>query len=140
RSSPVEGSRDRLRRRHRRRRPRRVGVVAPRSAGRAARRPRRDHEPRPAALLPEPHRAHRVRYWEPVDRARRYVGWLDRHATAIGVATIALVGISLYLIAFELPLYADLSYLLPQDAPAVRGLRDLEQRVATKDTTIVVVV
>jgi predicted RND superfamily exporter protein len=71
--------------------------------------------------------------------ARRYVAWLHRHARAVAAGTVVAFAASLYLIAFHLPLYADLSYLLPQDAPAVRGLRALEERVATKDTTLVIV-
>jgi predicted RND superfamily exporter protein len=74
-----------------------------------------------------------------VSVARRYVAWLDRRALAIVCASLALLLGALYLIAFRLPLFADLSYLLPQDAPAVRGLRALEQRMVTKDTTIVIV-
>jgi predicted RND superfamily exporter protein len=73
------------------------------------------------------------------DTSRRYVAWLDRRSLAIVCATVVLLAGALYLIAFRLPLLADLSYLLPQDAPAVRGLRALEERVATKDTTLVIV-
>jgi len=71
--------------------------------------------------------------------ATRYVTWLGRHAVAIAVGWGLAVAGAVYLIAFHLPLYADLSNLLPQDAPAVRGLRDLEARVGSKDTTIVLV-
>jgi predicted RND superfamily exporter protein len=71
--------------------------------------------------------------------ARRYVAWLERRALVIACASLALFAGALYLIAFHLPLFADLSYLLPQNAPAVRGLRALEQRMVTKDTTIVIV-
>jgi predicted RND superfamily exporter protein len=46
---------------------------------------------------------------------------------------------AVYLTVFHLPLRADLSNLLPQDAPAVAGLRELETRVVSKDTTIVLV-
>lgn len=50
----------------------------------------------------------------------------------------AIVGIAVYLIAFDLPLFADFSYLLPQDARAVRDLRKLEARVKTPDSVLVV--
>src|SRR5258708_5827841 len=73
------------------------------------------------------------------DPARRYVPWLDRRAIAIATATVVLFAAAAYLTAFRLPLLADLSYLLPQDAPAVRGLRTLERRVVTKDTTLVII-
>ncbi|MGE5186751.1 MAG: efflux RND transporter permease subunit [Acidobacteriota bacterium] len=70
--------------------------------------------------------------------ARRYVGWLRRHALAvIGVHAIVLA-FAAYLIAYRLPLYADFSYLLPQDAPAVKDLRKLEARLKTTDTVLVV--
>ncbi len=75
----------------------------------------------------------------PVQIARRYVAWLQRHALAVIGAHVAVLGIALYLIAFRLPLYADFSYLLPQDAPAVKDLRRLEARVKATDTVLVVV-
>jgi hypothetical protein len=75
----------------------------------------------------------------PLDRARRYVDWLGRHAAAIIGVHAALLVASLYLIGFHLPLYADFAYLLPQDAPAVIDLHRLEARVATSDTVLVIV-
>jgi hypothetical protein len=71
--------------------------------------------------------------------ARRYVAWLGRHAGSIIAAHLLVFGAALYLIAYHLPLYADFSYLLPQDAPAVRDLRRLEARVKANDTALVVV-
>jgi len=52
---------------------------------------------------------------------------------------LAVLGIAAYLIAFELPLFADFSYLLPQDAPAVKDLRRLEARVKTTETMLFIV-
>ncbi len=73
------------------------------------------------------------------ERALRYVRWLRRHSLAIVAChALALVG-AIYLIAYQLPLYADFSYLLPQDVPAVRDLRKLEARVKSSDTVLVVV-
>jgi hypothetical protein len=70
---------------------------------------------------------------------RRYVAWLGRRATAV-IALYAIVfAAAIYLVAFKLPLYADFSYLLPQDAPAVRDLRRLESRLEASDTVLVVV-
>jgi len=75
-----------------------------------------------------------------VDRARRYLGWLQRRTRAILVATAAVLAAAVALIAFDLPLLADFSYLLPQDAPAVRDLRRLQQRMVAKDTTLLLIV
>jgi len=72
--------------------------------------------------------------------ARGYVAWLTRHTRAIWIASAALVAISIYLAAFHLPVYADLSDLLPSDVPAIRDLRRLEARLAAKDTMVAVVV
>jgi len=71
--------------------------------------------------------------------SRRYVAWIRRHTLAILVAHVVLLAIAVDLIAFHLPLFADFSYLLPQDAPAVRDLRRLESRVKASDTTLVLV-
>src|ERR1700710_1129621 len=71
--------------------------------------------------------------------SRRYVAWLRRHVVAVIVGHLAVLGLAGYLIAFKLPLYADFSYLLPQDAPAVKDLRRLEARVKATDTMLYVV-
>ncbi|MDB4955862.1 MAG: putative rane protein [Myxococcales bacterium] len=71
--------------------------------------------------------------------ARRYVAWLRRRALAVIAAHLVLLGGAVYLIKYHLPLFADFSYLLPQDAPAVRDLRKLEARVKTTDTVLVVI-
>jgi predicted RND superfamily exporter protein len=70
--------------------------------------------------------------------ARRYVAWLRRRAVVIIASHVLVLGGAGFLIARHLPLYADFSYLLPQDAPAVRDLRKLEARVKTTDTVLVV--
>ena len=72
-------------------------------------------------------------------RIRRYVEWMKRRALAIIAAHVVVLVGAIYLIAFHLPLYADFSYLLPQDAPAVRDLRRLEARVAGGDLVLVIV-
>ena len=71
--------------------------------------------------------------------AHRYIAWLGRHARVILLAHGLVFALAIYLIAFHLPLYADFSYLLPQDAPAVRDLRKIERRVKTTDTVLVVI-
>jgi uncharacterized protein len=70
----------------------------------------------------------------------RYVAWMGRKRRAILAIAVAIVGGSIDLAAFHLPLYADLSDLLPQDVPAIRDLRRLEARLASKDTMLAVVV
>ena len=54
--------------------------------------------------------------------ARTYVAWVGRRSLAIVVVNLAVLATSIYLVAFHLPLFADFSYLLPQQAPAVRDL------------------
>ena len=49
----------------------------------------------------------------------RYVAWIRRNAAAIIAAYAVVLAGAIYLVAFRLPLYADFSYLLPQDVPAV---------------------
>ena len=71
--------------------------------------------------------------------ARRYVAWVKRHTIAIIAVHLALLGVAIDLIAYHLPLFADFSYLLPQDAPAVRDLRRLEARVKANDTALAVI-
>jgi predicted RND superfamily exporter protein len=71
--------------------------------------------------------------------ARRYVRWVQRWTFAIIVAHLVLLAGAVYLIGFHLPLYADFSYLLPQDAPGVRDLRRLEARVKASDTALAVI-
>jgi uncharacterized protein len=69
----------------------------------------------------------------------RYVAWLRRNAVAIIAVYAVAFAAAIYLVAFRLPLYADFSYLLPQDVPAVRDLRRLESRVKSTDTVLVIV-
>jgi hypothetical protein len=71
--------------------------------------------------------------------ARRYVAWVRRHTIAIVVVHLILFVGAIDLIAYHLPLFADFSYLLPQDAPAVRDLRRLEARVKASDTALAVI-
>ena len=71
--------------------------------------------------------------------ARRYVAWLGQRALSIIIASFLVLGFAIYLIVYRLPLFADFSYLLPQDTSAVRDLRKLEARVKSSDTTLVVI-
>lgn len=74
-----------------------------------------------------------------LDAARTYVRWSSRHLRTVIAGALALLAASVYLIVFHLPLRADFSHLLPQDADAVRDLRRLEARVSAQDTALVVV-
>ena len=75
----------------------------------------------------------------PHDLARRYVAWLRRYALGVLAASALALAGAVYLVAFRLPLRADFTYLLPQDAAAVRDLRRIEGRVVAKGTVLVVV-
>jgi uncharacterized protein len=71
--------------------------------------------------------------------SRRYVDWLVRRYVAIIATSTVILGVAVYLTAFHLPLHADFSHLLPQDASSVRDLRKLEARVTSQDTLLVIV-
>jgi predicted RND superfamily exporter protein len=66
------------------------------------------------------------------------VAWVRAHTLAILAAHALLLGGAVCLIAFHLPLRADFSYLLPEDAASVRDLRKLEARVKAGDSMLVV--
>jgi hypothetical protein len=76
---------------------------------------------------------------QPLALARRYVAWVRRNALAIIAAHVLVLAASVYLVIYHLPLFADFSYLLPQDAKAVKDLRKLEARVKATDTVLVVI-
>jgi predicted RND superfamily exporter protein len=65
--------------------------------------------------------------------------WVRNHTLAIVLVHLALLAGALDLIAYHLPLYADFSYLLPQDVPAVRDLRRLEARVKANDIVLALI-
>jgi len=69
----------------------------------------------------------------------RYVRWLARHALEVMFVAALVTAASVYLVVTDLPLRADFSYLLPQDAPAVRDLRELSRRLVTRDAALVIV-
>jgi predicted RND superfamily exporter protein len=72
--------------------------------------------------------------------AQRYVAWLERWRLAVIAGWAAVFAIAVWLVAFHLPLKADLAELLPKDAPAVRDLHRLEARVAAQDTALILIV
>jgi predicted RND superfamily exporter protein len=74
-----------------------------------------------------------------VSAAARYVSWIQRRQVEILAISLVVTGFAIYLTAFHLPLHADFSHLLPQDAPSVRDLHLLEKRVTSQDTLLVIV-
>lgn len=71
--------------------------------------------------------------------AVRYVAWLQRNTRSILVVSLVAVALSTYLAAAHLPLRADFAYLLPADAPSVRAMHALADRMPARDTTILLV-
>src|SRR5689334_10335334 len=71
-------------------------------------------------------------------RSTRYVGWLTRHSRAVFAGTLIAVAAAAYLVIWHLPLYSDLSYLLPGDAPSVKGAAALARRMPSKDVMLMV--
>ena len=66
------------------------------------------------------------------------MAWVRDHARLLLLLHLLFTAGAIYLIAFHLPLRADFSYLLPEDAISVRDLRKLEQRVKAGDSVLVV--
>ncbi|HEY5925665.1 MAG TPA: MMPL family transporter [Kofleriaceae bacterium] len=73
-------------------------------------------------------------------RTQRYVNWLQRNTLAIFAASFALVGLSIYLAAFHLPLQTDFSALLPANTPSVVAAEQLAKRAPSRDTMLVMIV
>src|SRR5215470_7636760 len=71
-------------------------------------------------------------------RAYRYASFIDRHRWPILVAAFFLTAVSGWL-ASHLPLHGDFAYLLPQDAPSVVSLHELEKRVKNLGTVMVAI-
>ena len=72
-------------------------------------------------------------------RAERYVGWLQRRTRSILLVSLLAVVGSGYLAGVHLPLRADFSYLLPADAPSVKAMHALADRMPARDTTILLI-
>src|SRR5215470_9343398 len=71
-------------------------------------------------------------------RAYRYASFIDRHRWPIMIGAFVLTAVSGWL-ASHLPLHGDFAYLLPQDAPSVVSLHELEKRVKNLGTVMVAV-
>jgi hypothetical protein len=76
---------------------------------------------------------------EPRPIARRYAEWVSRRRYSI-LALGLLVAVGGGMLAAELPVHSDFSYLLPPQSRSVRDLRALEKRVRTFGTVFVQVV
>ncbi len=74
----------------------------------------------------------------PVDGWTRYAGWLDRRRRWVIAGSLVFVALAA-LIASQLEVKADFSYLLPQDVRSVQDLRAIEKRARVIGTAIVAV-
>jgi uncharacterized protein len=70
--------------------------------------------------------------------ARRYASWIERRRWAIIVGSIVFVAVATF-VASQLRVFADFSYLLPQEARSVTDLRAISKRARVLGTAIVAV-
>src|SRR5262245_32830325 len=68
----------------------------------------------------------------------RYASFIDRYRWVV-LSVSLVVAVAAGWLATKLPLYGDFSYLLPQTAPSVVQLHQLEQRVKNLGTVMVAV-
>ncbi len=71
--------------------------------------------------------------------ALRFAGWIDRYRWAV-LAVSFVLAMGMGVLAERLPVYGDFSDLVPQDAPSVRQLHELEKRVHNFGTVMLAVV
>ena len=72
------------------------------------------------------------------DVARRYASWFERRRWVIVIASIAFA-VAAALGSARLHVFADFSYLLPQDVRSVTDLREISKRARVLGTAIVAV-
>jgi uncharacterized protein len=70
--------------------------------------------------------------------ARRYASWIERRRWAIIVGSIVFAAIATF-VASQLRIFADFSYLLPQDVRSVTDLRAISKRARVLGTAMVAV-
>ncbi len=70
--------------------------------------------------------------------ARRYASWIERRRWLILVASIGIAALSTFA-ASQLKIFADFSYLLPQDVRSVTDLRAISKRARVLGTAMVAV-
>jgi hypothetical protein len=70
----------------------------------------------------------------------RYVAWIERNTAAILVGCALVFLAAAYHAAYDLPLRADFTYLLPANAPAVHDAEKLAARTPARDTMLVLIV
>ncbi|MBC7975640.1 MAG: MMPL family transporter, partial [Myxococcales bacterium] len=73
-----------------------------------------------------------------VQLARRYASWIERRRWLILVASIGIAALSTFA-ASKLKIFADFSYLLPQDVRSVTDLRAISKRARVLGTAMVAV-
>jgi len=71
-------------------------------------------------------------------RAARYVAFVDRHRRAILLGSVAAAAV-LGVLAADLPIYSDFSYLLPPSTQSVEDLHKLEKRSRVLGTLMLAV-
>ena len=69
----------------------------------------------------------------------RYLAWSVPRWRWLVAGSLALLLGAVYLVAFRLPIRADLSYLLPPDAPSVVALRAIESRLVQQEGAYIVI-
>jgi predicted RND superfamily exporter protein len=70
--------------------------------------------------------------------ARRYASWIERRRWVIVIGSIAFAAVATFA-ASRLHVFADFSYLLPQDVRSVKDLREISKRARVLGTAIVAV-
>ncbi len=71
--------------------------------------------------------------------AIRYLRWLTTRSRGVIATTVVVVAAAAYLVVFHLPLHADLTSLLPADAPSVRDAARLADRLPAQDVMVMIV-
>ena len=68
---------------------------------------------------------------------QRFARWIDRRRVAILIASLVVL-VAAGALAARIPIRSDISHLLPPDTPSVVALRELERRLPSSGTILVV--